>query len=174
VILDSEFQNAQLGTKAQESYTGWGGSGDGGMPFIYDLVDAASGISSDFSNPSAQLYPIRIRIDWHGNQSGLSIDNIQVSNFSPTLVYLKGIQLRTDPLGVNDVIVQGPSEGVGINGERPGIINMGVNTTIPNLNTVLTIQIDSNGGYPPHPYVRIGLPAGTFPPGGCSFPAPIR
>jgi hypothetical protein len=168
VILNSEFQNAQLGTKAQENYTGWGGSGDGDMPFIYDLVDAITGVSSDFSNSSAELYPIGIRIDWHGNESGVSIDNIQVSNYSPTNVYLDGIHLRTDPLGANDIIVQGPADGVGINGDQPGVINMSVNTTLPSQDTVMTVQITTYGGFPPHPYVRIAFPAGAFPPGGCS------
>ena len=173
VLPSNAVHDAKLSTAAEESYTGWGGSGE--MPYTFnpspfDRVSGITSLASDFHN-SPNSYPINIRIDWHGNDSGLSIDNVQVSNHSPTLVTLQGIQVSN---GLTSTDTSGPRTAVGINGDKPGIINMSVNTTISvNRDTTLTIQLTSTG-FPPNPYVHIGIPAGILPPGGCSVPVPLR
>jgi hypothetical protein len=162
--------DSKLSTTVEENYTGWGGSGE--MLYTFnprplDYVSGITGIASDFYNPPPGSYPIGIKLDWHGNESGLSIDTIQVRNYSPTAVALQGIRISN---GLSAVDKFGPRIPIGRNGE----INMSVNTTIPmNRDLTLTIQLMSTG-FPPNPYIQIGLPAGTFPPGGCSFPAPVK
>jgi RHS repeat-associated protein len=160
IIPGSEIRDAKLATKAEESYTGWTGSGE--MPFspfgATDVISAAS----DFAPPNPNSYPITISLNWHSNESGMHIEDFQVNNYSPTAVVILGAMFTDNPRGVNPVIMNGSSDFAGTNGD----VSMSVEATV-NLPISIQIQLQSIGGFPEYPSFTIHLQ--DFPPSGDSL-----
>ncbi|MEO7841035.1 MAG: RHS repeat-associated core domain-containing protein [Anaerolineales bacterium] len=160
VIPGSEIRDSKLATKAEESYTGWGGSGE--VPFNPFGASDVLGVASDFAPPNPNSYPITISLNWHSNESGMHIEDFQVNNYSPTAVVILGAMFTDNPRGVNPIIMNGSSDFAGTNGD----VSMSVQATV-NLPISIRIQLQSIGGFPEYPSFTIQLQ--DFPPSGDSL-----
>ncbi len=170
-LLNKDIRSVWLETKAEENYDGWSGSGKGGSLGKYvDLLLFAIGVLADFNN-TPPVYPIGVRVKWESTSSGVIIHGVQVKNYSPSFVSID--KIRFDMIAPENgqslpgsVVMNGPRDVVGINGNKPGIINMNVGAIVPSSYTALTVEVVSVGNMS-NPYYVFDISSNNLIP-GCS------
>lgn len=163
-IPQSQAEDSNLSSKSEESY-GIPEQIKAEMPYLYDLLDAISGLSSDFYS-DFDIFPIGLEINWQHRETGLYIQGIDLKNHSPNTVMIKNVVFYTN---VDSTVYTGPNVAVGINGEDPGVLSMDLNYSPSKyLDTTMEIHMKIMPGAPRNPPLIIFWPARVNPLPGCN------
>jgi len=172
VIPYYKWEGLSLADKAEESYTGAGGTPglnydilSPGLRLLEGTHEAIS-FAEDMHN-IINRDPIGIELTWQHTENGLLMKSLTVKNYARVKLEIQQINISGGPQ--ERYSIPGPNEWVGVNGNGPGILEMDLNSYLSsNWNSTVHIQFAIAGGYPGDRYVKLFFPAGFIPGPGCS------